>query len=199
MRTETRAALVVGICALAITRGVALGATALPKPTPALLWSTIDVCNTTAHPNTIGIRGSMPGTADAHELMYMSFRVEYRGPAGHWHYLAGAGGSRFVLVGNGSFVARQAGQDFQIAPRPSSTYVLRGVAIFEWRLHGRTIATEVRATRAGHTATAGADPPGFSAAICRIQPNRRGSFVITPVTPSASRRTISARSSTVQA
>lgn len=172
----------------------------MPNPSSsALLWSTVNVCNTPAHPHTIGIRGSMPGTADVHELMYMRFRVEYRGTGGHWHYLPAAGASRFVLVGDGSSVARQAGQDFVIATRASTTYVLRGVVIFEWRLHGATIATAMRATRPGHTATAGADPPGFSAASCRIQAKRRGSFVITPVTPSASRRTISARSSTVQA
>jgi hypothetical protein len=164
----TRAALAALTCALLGTQAIALGAVPLPPPSSPLLWATVDVCNTPAYPNTIGIRGSMPGTADAHELMYMSFRVEYRGAAGRWHYLPGAGGSRFVLVGDGSAVVRQAGRDFEIAPRPATSYVLRGVAIFEWRLQGRTIATQVRATRAGHTAAAGADPPGFSAARCRI-------------------------------
>ena len=47
--------------------------------------------------------------------------------------------------------------------------MLRGLVVFEWRLNGRTIATEVRATRAGHPAAAGADPPGFTAAMCKIK------------------------------
>src|ERR1019366_1044079 len=102
------------------------------------LWATIDVCNSAAHPNTIGIRGSMPGTADAHELMYMSFRVEYRSSPGHWRYLGGAGQAGFVLVGNGSSLARQAGRDFEVAPRASGSYVLRGGGFFPWGLPGAT-------------------------------------------------------------
>jgi hypothetical protein len=197
--TRTCAGLVAAMsAALVISQATALGATSRPNTGSPLLWATIDVCNSAAHPDTIGIRGSMPGTADAHELMYMSFRVEYRSSPGHWRYL-GAGQSGFVLVGNGSSLARQAGQDFEVAPRASGSYVLRGVAVFKWRLHGRTIATAVRATRAGHVAAAGADPPGFSAATCRIQAKRRGSLVITPVTPSAARRAIWAGSSTVHA
>jgi hypothetical protein len=197
--TRTCAALVAAICALAIWQTIALGATPVPNTGSASLWATIDVCNSAAHPNTIGIRGSMPGTGDAHELMYMSFRVEYRSSPGQWRYLGGGGQSGFVVVGNGASLARQAGQDFEVAPRASGGYVLRGEAVFEWRLHGRTIATAVRRTRAGHVAAAGADPPGFSATTCRIQAKSRGSLVITPVTPSAARRAIWAGSSTVHA
>jgi hypothetical protein len=197
--TRICAALVAGTAALAIAPVIALAAAPKPNTGSASLWATIDVCDSAAHPDTIGIRGSMPGTADAHELMYMSFRVEYRSSPGHWRYLGGAGQSGFVLVGNGASLTRQAGQDFQVVPRASGSYVLRGVAVFEWRLHGRTIASAVRGTRAGHVAAAGADPPGFSATTCRIQAKRRGSLVITPVTPSAASRSISARSSTVHA
>jgi hypothetical protein len=182
-----------------MSQAIAFGAAPAPNTGAASLWATIDVCNSAAHPNTIGIRGSMPGTKDVHELMYMSFRVEYRSSPGHWRYLGGAGQSPYVLVGNGASLARQAGQNFEVVPRASGSYLLRGVTVFQWRLHGRTVATAIRATRAGHVAAAGADPPGFSATTCRIQAKRRGSFVITPVTPSAARRPISARSSTVHA
>jgi hypothetical protein len=168
--TLTRTLLIAALsCALLAPQAMASGAPPLPVPSSSLLWATIDVCNTPAHPLTVGIRGSMPGTGDAHELMYMSFAVEYRGPAGHWRYLGAAGQSGFVKVGNGSSLARQAGQDFTIAASAPRTYVLRGAVVFQWRLQGRTIATEVRATRAGHPAAAGADPPGFSAAICKIK------------------------------
>ena len=166
--TRTCAGLVAAISALAISQAVALGAAPKPNTGSVSLWATIDVCNSSAHPDTIGIRGSMPGTRDAHELMYMSFRVEYRSAPGHWHYLGGAGQSGFVPVGNGASLARQAGQDFEVTPRASGSYLLRGVAVFEWRLHGRTVASAVRATRAGPIAAAGADPPGFSATTCRI-------------------------------
>jgi hypothetical protein len=165
--TPTRVALAALTCALLGTQASALGAAPLPNPVSPLLWATVDVCNGPSHPNTIGIRGSMPGTGDVHEQMYMSFNVEYRRPGGRWRYLGAAGQSGPARVGNGASLARQAGQDFLIAAS-ARTYVLRGVIVFEWRLRGRTLASEVRATRAGHVAAAGADPPGFSAAVCRI-------------------------------
>ena len=167
--TRTCAGLVAAMCAaLVISQASALAAPPRPNTASPLLWATIDVCNSAAHPDTLGIRGSMPGTADAHERMYMSFRVEYRSSPGHWRYLGGAGQSAFVAVGNGSALARQAGQDFEFVPRVTGSHLLRGVAVFEWRLHGHTVASAVRATQAGHVAAAGADPPGFSATTCRI-------------------------------
>src|SRR5581483_8428828 len=58
---------IVALCALALCAAPvarALAASAPPPPStgsPAL-WATIDVCNPPAEPDTIGIRGSMPGT-----------------------------------------------------------------------------------------------------------------------------------------
>jgi hypothetical protein len=168
VRTRNRAALVALAGALIAAPAVALAKpTPVPKATSPLLWATIDVCDTATHPNTIGIRGSMPGTGDRHEQMYMQFVVEYRSPTGHWHYLKD-GESALAPVGNGSSKARQAGQDFQVARSSTQTYTLRGVVVFEWRANGRTIAQAVRATHAGHTAGAGADPPDYSAATCTI-------------------------------
>jgi hypothetical protein len=168
VRTRSRAAILALACGLIVTQTVALAKTRLPKPSSPLLWATVDVCDTAAHPDTIGIRGSMPGTGDGHQQMYMKFVVEYRSPSGHWLYLGGAGVSKFVAVGAGSSPARQAGQDFAVARSATITHTLRGVIVFEWRLGGHTIAQQVRATRSGHTAAAGADPPGYSTATCTI-------------------------------
>jgi hypothetical protein len=168
VRTAFRAALTLAATLVATAAAVALAKTApLPKPSSPLLWATIDVCNSAGHPNTIGIRGSMPGTGAASEQMYMQFIVEYRSPSGHWHYRSGGGESSFVAVGSGSSPARQAGWDFVLA-RSSEIYVLRGIVVFEWRLGGHTIAETVRSTRSGHKAAAGADPPGYSASTCTI-------------------------------
>src|SRR5271170_1853376 len=41
------------------------------------LWATIDVCDPAKKPNTVGIRGSMPGDGHARDSMYMSFRLQY--------------------------------------------------------------------------------------------------------------------------
>jgi hypothetical protein len=176
---------------------VAASKTPEPKITAASLWATVDVCNTAAHPDTIGVRGSMPGTGDRHETMYMRFVVEYRSASGHWHYFKTGGQSGYVEVGDAGSSTRQAGQNFELAPSISRSYVLRGVVLYEWRLNGRTVASSVRSTSAGHDPAAGSDPPGFSAATCMIQPNSRGSLVITPVTPRPASRSIMARSLTV--
>jgi hypothetical protein len=167
VRTRNRAAVLALAGTLIAAPATVSAATPLPKPSSPLLWATIDVCATAAHPDTIGIRGSMPGTGDGHERMFMQFVVEYRGRSGRWRYLSG-GESGTVAVGAGSAASRQAGWDFSVAPSSTETYRLRGVVVFEWRLKGRTVAQQARATRSGHGPTVGADPAGYSAATCTI-------------------------------
>jgi hypothetical protein len=200
VRTRNRAALAALTAVLAAAPLSAIAATSskppLPKLSSSVLWATVDVCNTAAHPNTIGIRGSMPGTGDKHEAMYMEFVVEYQSSSGRWHYFKKGGLSGYVPVGGAGSKSRQDGQDFELAPN-SATYMLRGVVLFQWRLDGHAVASTVRSTSAGHDPAAGSDPPGFSAASCTIQPNKRGSLEITPVTPRAARRSIRAASSSV--
>jgi len=174
VRTVYRAAAVTLTGLLVAAAAVAAATTGMPKQTSPLLWATINVCDTAAHPNTIGIRGSMPGTGDAHEQMYMQFVVEYRSPTGHWHFRSGGGESSFVSVGNGSFPSRQAGWDFVLARSSTETYTLRGIVVFEWRVNGHAVAQFVRATRAGHMAAAGADPPGYSSVTCTVKRKAAG-------------------------
>lgn len=190
VRTRYRAAIAVLAVALF---AAPLGASAAKKPAPktpvpkltdAALWATVDVCNTAARPDTVGIRGSMPGTGDKNETMYMAFVVEYRS-GGDWHYFKSGGESSYSEVGDASASMRQAGQNFKLNRHFGSTQVLRGVVLYQWRLNGRVVTSTVRSTSPGHDPAAGADPPGFSAAFCTIQPNTRGSLLITPVTPSA--------------
>jgi hypothetical protein len=201
VRTRDRAVLAALTAVLAVAPITALAAkkTRHPRLTNTNLWATVDVCNTAAHPDTIGIRGAMPGDDDPHQRLYMRFVVEYRSASGHWHYFHHGGQSRMRRVGNGGARSRQSGQNFQLSPTFSSTYVLRGVVLFQWRLHGRVVASSARSTSGGHQPAAGSDPPGFSAALCTIQPNSRGSLVITPVTPSAAMRASRRSSLTVHA
>jgi hypothetical protein len=191
VRTPAR----VAACALAAP-SLALAAAPPPATHSPLLWATIDVCNTKAHPDTVGIRGSMPGTGDAAESMFMQFRVEYL-RSGVWTNIGASGSSPFEPLGSAAAGARQFGVDFTIAPGAQPHYLLRGVVTFQWRVGARAIATTLRSTTAGHNVGAGADPRGYSASVCSIVANRRGSFVITPVTPRPASRTIVAASSTV--
>ena len=132
------------------------------------LWATIDVCNPGDQPNTVGIRGSMPGDGKSGDKLYMAFRLQYMSAANHWVDLLNGATPSYVSVGSAG-AAREGGRSFQLVPvagRPASR--LRGVVDFQWR-HGRTVLLRVsRPTTAGHQALAGADPANFSSASCQI-------------------------------
>jgi hypothetical protein len=132
------------------------------------LWATIDVCSPSDQPDTIGIRGSMPGDKRAGDKMYMSFRLQYMTASNQWVDLASGASSGFVAVGNGAS-SRQGGTSFALKPvagRPPVT--LRGVVDFEWR-RGKTVEVSAeQPTSIGHKSLAGADPADFSAATCAI-------------------------------
>lgn len=133
------------------------------------LWTTINVCDTVGHPDSIGIRGSMPGDGDKTEVMFMRFQVQlFDAAQARWHNLDGAD-SGFVELGSAR-KARQSGNTFTITPpRPGSApYLLRGVVSFEWREAGKVVRHTHRSTAAAHPNTAGSDPVGFTSATCTI-------------------------------
>lgn len=127
-------------------------------------WATVNVCDTAKHPNTIGIRASMPGTPRGARLM-MRFRVQYR-DGSEWEDVPNAdSGWRRVGYGRGSAV--ESGWSFTFARR-ARTVVLRGVVKFRWRRGNTLPRTMEVATEAGHRSSAGADPPNYSAATCAL-------------------------------
>ncbi len=131
------------------------------------LWGTVDVCNATDQPNTIGIRGSMPGDGHQHDVMYMRFRIQYLEPMSkQWVYLAKGGDSGYLQIGSAS-TARQSGRSFQLVPVAGQPgFTLRGVIDFQWRRADKVIYSASRTTSSGHKSIAGADPAGFSAPTC---------------------------------
>jgi hypothetical protein len=153
------AALVLGLAAPAGAKGIE----------SRHLWATINVCDTLKHPDTIGIRASMPGAPDARERMFMRFRVQYFRPAdGLWHNIAKGGNSGFIDVGPARFKARQAGRLFVFKPPAGASFQLRGKVTFQWRRKGKVVRSAALATTAGHRSTAGADPEGYSSDTCVI-------------------------------
>lgn len=155
-------------CALAApcaTAATASKPTAHALLTSRELWATIDVCDPSDQPDTVGVRGSMPGDGQAGDHMYMSFRLQYMNSGHHWVNLASASSS-YVAIGTAA-AARQGGSSFQLKPvsgRPAVT--LRGVVDFQWRHASRVALSTSRVTAAGHRSLAGADPGSFSAATC---------------------------------
>jgi hypothetical protein len=131
-------------------------------------WATVNVCDTAEHPHVLGVRGSMPGLA-RRSAMAMRFRVQYRTAGGEWRLVRSGADSGWRAVGRRRGGRVESGWSFRFAPpRGGGAHVLRGVVEFRWRRAGRTVRRERRLTEAGHRSTAGADPPGYSAAECRI-------------------------------
>lgn len=133
------------------------------------LWATVDVCNPKDQPNTIGIRGSMPGDGHPKDVMYMRFRVQYQdATTKKWLNLSQGADSGFTKVGAAQ-LARQTGRSFQFAPTSSkSAFTLRGYVVFQWRRGATVLQTAAIPTTAGHKSLAGADPRGYSAATCTL-------------------------------
>jgi hypothetical protein len=131
------------------------------------LWATVDVCSPADQPNTIGIRGSMPGDARRGDTMYVRFRVQYQEPSSkRWVNVARGADSGFVKVGSGR-IPRQAGQSFRFAAG-SQAFTMRGYVSFQWRRGATVLGTIARATATGHRSLAGADPKNYSAATCKL-------------------------------
>jgi hypothetical protein len=137
--------------------------------TPALaddadLWATVNVCDTAAHPDEIGIRASMPGGKPKSRLQ-MRFRVQYRDLTdGRWRAVTDAD-SGWQRAGRGRKV-RESGWSFEVAGHGQR--ILRGVVLYRWMRAGRVARRARRVTESGHVSTLGADPADFSAATCRI-------------------------------
>jgi hypothetical protein len=135
------------------------------------LWATVNLCDTGDHPDTIGVRASMPGSGVASERMFMRFQVQYyAADQGEWHNLQSGGDSGWLAVGSARYRARQAGRTFRFqAPTGDHTDVLRGAVTFEWRVGDRVVRRARKRTAGGHRGAAGGDPPGYSAATCELE------------------------------
>ncbi len=135
-----------------------------------LLWATVNVCDTTDHPDTVGIRASMPGSGVAKERMFIRFQLQYlRTSDNTWHNIGSGGDSGFIMVGSGRFKARQTGRNFTVQPPATGVFTLRGAVTYEWRKDGEVVRRARKRTKGGHPRTTGADPATFSAATCDVK------------------------------
>jgi len=132
------------------------------------LWATIDVCNSPKQPNTVGVRGSMPGDGRPADKLFMNFTLEYLDAVNQWAALPSSS-SGWVLVGAGSSSSRQSGWSFTLKPPHSrGRFVLRGMVGFRWMHAGHQFAHTTLPTTGGRNALVGSEPEGFSAARCAL-------------------------------
>lgn len=157
----TRVFAIVALLACCVAAGPAAGATRPPKG----LWATINICDTSRHPNAIGVRASMPGDG-RRTRMYMRFTEQYYSPSEQqW---VGIEHTSWQYVGLGIYARRETGRTFEIAPEAGRTYEMRGAVDFRWTMRGHTLRSYHLVTAGGHPGTMGADPPRYSAALCEI-------------------------------
>ncbi len=166
MRVLRRRAVIITLFAVAVTPVCAAPAGAADESRDP--WATVNVCDTDAAPNTIGIRASVPGVRNGSEERYLRFVVQYfsREDA-RWYRIAEGGDSGFLPAGKGR-KARQQGRSFRIEPMPGQPVQLRGRVFVQWRVKERVVRSASALTRKGHRSSAGDDPAGYSAATCTI-------------------------------
>lgn len=129
------------------------------------LWTTINVCNTPARPDRIGIRGQMPALGFPARLS-MTVRVDYWDAAAKaLRPVPGATGRAQVNLGTVLDGLEQGGHTFQFAP---GTGLLSGTITFQWRRGGKVIGHVSKLATGGHRGVGGGDPPHHSAATCTI-------------------------------
>ena len=135
-----------------------------------LLWATVNICDTAKHPDTLGVRASMPGSGRRSERMYMRFRAQFLSTVdGKWHnFLSKGTDSGWVNVGSAHFRARRSGWSFPFTLKKDQRYELRGAVSFQWRRGTKVVRRAAKRTTTGHT-TALSEPKGYSAATCVIK------------------------------
>lgn len=146
------------------------GAASAQAATAEKPWATVNVCDTKAHPNTIGIRALIPGAQRKQVRLFMRFRVQWKDRSdGLWHNLIDQGDSGFVGFGRSKKgLGREGGRLFPFKA-PGKPLRLRGRVDFEWRIGERVVKRDVALTEKGHRSGAGSDPKGYSAATCLLK------------------------------
>ena len=153
-------------------------ATTSARPDPRL-WATVNICDTPAAPDSMGVRGGMPGDR-SRDRMYVRFIAQfYSHSSGRWFTTEGSGRSPWLYVGRSRRRSLQTGWTFPFAPPPQGrVFRVRALAVFEWRRRkrvGRDRDTREivskrrkRITRSGVRGADGGDPAGTSRASCDI-------------------------------
>jgi hypothetical protein len=124
-------------------------------------WATVNICNTGAHPNTIGIRAQMPSLGVNAQLS-MVFEVDYWSKKEKVFKLV-PGSATSVPLGSSRLGLRQSGITLPLTPHGGT---LRGVATLRWTVGGQVVGSTTRVTTAGHPDADFGDPLHHSTATC---------------------------------
>jgi hypothetical protein len=112
----------------------------------------------------IGIRGQMPGLGFPAQLQ-MTVQLYYYSQD-TYRFRPDPGTSKRVPLGTFTAGTIQGGVEFTFNP----PVTLAGSVTFQWRYHGKLLASVVRQTTRGDKGVDAGDPRGYSAATCVINP-----------------------------
>jgi hypothetical protein len=125
------------------------------------LWATINICNTPAHPNQLGVRAQIPALGFPASLS-IAIEVKYFASGS---FRPDPGVKKLIRLGTQSNRVHQAGHTFQFAPHAG---LLTGAVTFAWKRGGQLLGQITRPTTGGHRDVDFGDPRKHSAATCRI-------------------------------
>ena len=146
---------------------------------PRQLWATVNICDTEASPNALGVRASVPGNGSGRRV-YGRFTAQWwSGTKQAWLTVGGRGKTDWVYIGSQDWDPSQGGWTFHFSQPPAGTaYVVRGIVELSWREHARVshrkrahwsqVERRVLLTETGKTGVERADPVGASKAMCLI-------------------------------
>jgi hypothetical protein len=148
---------------------------------PPPLWATVNICDTKASPNALGVRASVPGNGSRRRV-YARFTAQWwSGAKQAWLTVGGRGTTDWVYMGTQGWNANQGGWTFHFSQPPAGTaYVIRGVVELSWRREARAsrgkrkrahwsqVDRRILLTETGKARVKGGDPVGTSKAMCLI-------------------------------
>lgn len=140
------------LVSLAALLGLAVPAAAATpvRPFDPDIWATVNVCDTSDHPDAMGVRVSLPPRY-RHESQWMRIQVQwYDLASAQWKLLPAGGDTGWKKIGNGRRLV-QSGTIFKFrAPAAGRYLVLRGLVDVQWRRRGHMTGTARTTTLPGH-------------------------------------------------
>ena len=128
------------------------------------LWATVNICDTRADPNVLGVRGQMPSLGFP-AWMSMQINLDYYSPAKKI-FVPDPGTMKTIRLGRSARGLQQGGATYTFkGPTP----VLRASVRFIWRRSGQTLGTTPMVSTGAHPSADFGSPPQFSAATCQIR------------------------------
>jgi hypothetical protein len=152
--------LVAGLAALALA---APGASAQSGPSP---WATVNSCDPSTNPGSVGVRVFVPNRRDA--AQWIRIRIQFfDGTSAAWRVVRSGGEGGFTKLSDGGGHVF-GGTTFTFTPPAAGRQLkLRGLVDVEWRRGRRVLSRAQVTTHGGHLS--GRDPLlAVSAATCVI-------------------------------